>query len=47
LIKDKLEINLSTAPLFDTKLFTKNIESAYKQIYDRSQKGQEPDHIYV
>jgi predicted O-linked N-acetylglucosamine transferase (SPINDLY family) len=47
LIKDKLEINLSTAPLFDTKLFTKNIESAYKQIYDRSRKGQEPDHIYV
>ena len=46
-IKDKLEDNLSTAPLFDTKRFTKNIESAYTQMYERSQKGLEPEHIYV
>jgi protein O-GlcNAc transferase len=46
-IKDKLASNLSTAPLFDTKRFTKNIESAYMQMYDRSQQGLEPDHIYV
>ena len=47
LIKDKLASNLSTAPLFDTKRFTKNIESAYTQMYERSQKGLEPAHIYV
>ena len=46
-IKDKLASNLSTAPLFDTKRFTKNIESAYTQMYERSQQGLEPDHIYV
>ena len=46
-IKDKLKSNLSTAPLFDTKRFTKNIESAYTQMYERSQKGLEPAHIYV
>ena len=46
-IKDKLASNLTTAPLFDTKRFTKNLESAYTQMYERSQKGLEPDHIYV
>ena len=46
-IKEKLKSNLTTAPLFDTKRFTKNIESAYTQMYERSQKGLEPAHIYV
>jgi predicted O-linked N-acetylglucosamine transferase (SPINDLY family) len=46
-IKDKLTSNLSTAPLYDTKLFTKNIESAYTEMYERHHKGLEPDHIYV
>ena len=46
-IKVKLASNLSSAPLYDTKLFTKNLESAYKQMYDRNQKGLRPDHIYV
>ena len=46
-IKDKLASNLSTAPLFDTQRFTKNIESAYTQMYERNQQGLETDHIYV
>jgi predicted O-linked N-acetylglucosamine transferase (SPINDLY family) len=46
-IKDKLAANLSTAPLYDTKLFTKNLESAYTQMYERYHQGLEPDHIYV
>ena len=46
-IKDKLKSNLPTAPLYDTKLFAKNIESAYTQMYERHHKGLEPDHIYV
>jgi len=47
IIKDKLASNLSTAPLYNTKLFTKNLESAYTEMYDRYQRGLEPDHIYV
>ena len=46
-IKDKLTRNLMTAPLFDTPLFTKNLESAYTQMYERHHQGLEPDHIYV
>ena len=46
-IKDKLLSNLSTAPLYDTPLFTRNLESAYSEMYDRYQKGLNPDHIYV
>ena len=46
-IKEKLQANLSTAPLFNTKLFTKNLESAYTQMYERHHKGLEPDHINV
>ena len=46
-IKNKLVRNLATAPLYDTPLFTKNLESAYSEMYDRYQKGLEPDHIYV
>jgi predicted O-linked N-acetylglucosamine transferase (SPINDLY family) len=34
-IKKKLEINKLSKPLFDAKLFTKNVESAYKKIYKR------------
>ena len=46
-IRDKLANNLETAPLYDTKLFTQNLESAYTQMYERYQTGLEPDHIYV
>jgi len=47
IIKDKLVNNLSTAPLYDTKLFTKNLESAYTMIYERHHQDLGPDHIYV
>jgi predicted O-linked N-acetylglucosamine transferase (SPINDLY family) len=46
-IKDKLKKNGSTAPLFDTVLFTKHIEAAYQAMYDRYQAGLPPDHIMV
>jgi len=46
-IKDKLNSNLPTAPLFNTPLFTKHIESAYKTMYERYHKGFEPNTIYV
>jgi predicted O-linked N-acetylglucosamine transferase (SPINDLY family) len=47
IIKDKLAKNLPTAPLYDTPLFTRHLESAYLTMYDRYQQGLEPDHIYV
>jgi predicted O-linked N-acetylglucosamine transferase (SPINDLY family) len=47
IIKDKLMSNLSTAPLYDTPLFARNLESAYSMMYERYQQGLEPDHIYV
>ena len=46
-IKDKLASNLPTAPLYDTPLFTKHLESAYMTMVDRYQKGLDPEHIYV
>ena len=47
IIKDKLVNNLATAPLYDTPLFTRHLESAYMEMYDRYQNGLEPEHIYV
>ena len=46
-IKDKLARNLTTAPLYNTKLFVKNLESAYTMMYERHHEGLEPDHLYV
>ena len=46
-IKKKLERNRLTTPLFDTKLFTKHIEDAYTQMYERYHADLAPDHIYV
>ena len=34
-IKNKLDKNRLTKPLFDTKLYAKNIESAYTKIYEK------------
>jgi predicted O-linked N-acetylglucosamine transferase (SPINDLY family) len=45
-IKDKLERNRLTTPLFDTPGFTKNIEAAYTQMYERYQDDLLPEHIY-
>ena len=47
IIKDKLINNVPTAPLYDTPLFTRHLESAYLTMYDRYQHGLDPDHIYV
>ena len=47
IIKDKLESNRFTTPLFDTALFTKHIEVAYTKIYERHQADLPPDHIYI
>jgi len=46
-IKNELNTNKLKKPLFDTKLFANDIETAFKLIYKRYQEGLEPDHIYV
>ena len=46
-IKLKLANNRLTTPLFDTPLFTKNLESAYIKMYERYHAGLEPDHITI
>lgn len=46
-IKIRLKDNLVNAPLFDTPLFTKNLESAYIEIYKRHQAGLVPDDVYI
>lgn len=46
-IRQKLACNRLTTPLFDIQLFTKHIETAYKEIYERNQADLVLDHIYV
>jgi protein O-GlcNAc transferase len=46
-IKGKLAENRWTKPLFNTKLYTRHLESAYATAYRRYQSGLLPDHIYV
>ncbi|MBV5289644.1 MAG: tetratricopeptide repeat protein [Pelodictyon phaeoclathratiforme] len=46
-IRRKLEQNRLTTPLFDTELFTRNIEAAYDAMYERYQRGFLPDHIKI
>jgi predicted O-linked N-acetylglucosamine transferase (SPINDLY family) len=46
-IKLKLANNRLTTPLFDTPLFTKNLEAAYLKIHERYLAGLPPECIYV
>ena len=46
-IKVRLEQNRLTAPLFNTDLYTRNLEAAYTAMYERYQSGLQPDHIIV
>jgi len=47
LIKDKLQANRLTTPLFDTDLLAKHIESAFTQIYERYQNDEPPETLYI
>jgi predicted O-linked N-acetylglucosamine transferase (SPINDLY family) len=46
-IRGKLERNRLTAPLFDTAAFTRHLEDAYRQMYERYQGGLGPESISV
>jgi predicted O-linked N-acetylglucosamine transferase (SPINDLY family) len=45
--KDRLHRNRLTMPLFDSEQFTRHLENAYTQMYERSQADLSPEHIYV
>jgi predicted O-linked N-acetylglucosamine transferase (SPINDLY family) len=46
-IKSKIEFNKKTAPLFNTEMYTRHIESAYLKMYQLHIDGKTPEHIYV
>lgn len=46
-IKKKLKFNKNKQPLFDTDKYTKNLELAYKLIFDRHQKKEKPDNFEI
>jgi predicted O-linked N-acetylglucosamine transferase (SPINDLY family) len=46
-LKQKLASNRLTTPLFDTPQFTKDLERAYVQMYERYQADQLPEHLFV
>jgi len=46
-MKRKLELNRETSPLFDTKRFCRNLESAYITMWERQQKGEQPKSFAV
>ena len=46
-IKNKVKINKSTKPLFNTKLFTSNLEMAYLKIYEKYVDNKKPSNIEI
>lgn len=46
-IKSKIALNKKTAPLFNTELYTRHIESAYLKMYQLHIDGKRPEHISV
>ncbi|NTU58114.1 MAG: tetratricopeptide repeat protein [Chlorobiaceae bacterium] len=46
-IRRKLEKNRLSTPLFDIGRFTRHIEAAYTEMYERHRLNLAPDHIYI
>lgn len=46
-IRKKLALNRSMSPLFNTPIFTKNLEAAYIKMYERSQQGFSAEDILI
>jgi predicted O-linked N-acetylglucosamine transferase (SPINDLY family) len=46
-VREKLARNIRTYPLFDTKRYIRNLESAYHEMWRRHEQGLAPDHITV
>jgi predicted O-linked N-acetylglucosamine transferase (SPINDLY family) len=46
-LRQRLQQNHLTAPLFDCQTYTRHLESAYSAIYERYHAGLPPDHIHI
>ena len=46
-IRQKLDANRLSAPLFDTEIFTKHLEKGYQKAYKQYFEGKDPDIIPV
>jgi len=46
-IRDKLSVNIHNMPLFDTKLFTHNLEKAYRMMWKNYVSGHPPKQLEV
>jgi len=46
-IRQKLDRNRKTEPLFDTKRITRNLEKAYSRMWERYVQGEKPGHFDV
>ena len=46
-VRDRLETNRLTSPLFQPALFARHLETAFAMMADRVRAGQSPDHISV
>ena len=46
-VKQKLENNRTTYPLFDSGLFTQHLESAFKAMHEKRIAKLAPDHINI
>ncbi|WP_146610970.1 O-linked N-acetylglucosamine transferase, SPINDLY family protein [Polynucleobacter paneuropaeus] len=46
-IRNKLEKNKATSPLFNAALFARNLESAYREIYRRHEAGEKVEHLHI
>lgn len=46
-LRAKLARNRTTSPLFDTARYTRNLEAAYKTMWERSERGETPESFDV
>ena len=46
-IKENLRTNIKNSPLFKSKFYTKNLEKAYINIYERHNNNLKPENIYI
>jgi predicted O-linked N-acetylglucosamine transferase (SPINDLY family) len=46
-VRTRLGANRETHPLFDTVRFTRNLERAYVEMWERAERGQAPGHFAV
>ena len=46
-IRTRLQQNRLTAPLFNSRQFTQDLEAAYLKMHERNAAGQRPDHFAV